>query len=452
MKKTVDLLHGRIVSALMRLALPIIGTSAIQMAYNMTDMLWIGMLGSDAVAAVGTAGLYTWLFSSVAALAKAGAQARVSQKLGAGEPEAALTYARAALRLVTALSILLGAAVLLFPEQLVAVFHLNGEAVIRQCIEYLLIAGALAAFNHINQVLGAIMTAAGDSLSPFWATVAGLALNVALDPLLILGIGGFPRLGVIGAAMATVFAQVVSMTALIVIARRDQLLRRLHPLRRCAGRIYADLVRIGLPVAIQTLLFSGISMVVARFTASWGDAAVAVQRVGNQAEQICWMMADGFSAAVNAFSGQNYGAGQNGRARKGYFTALRIAAVWGLICSAILMLGARPIFRAFLREPEIVEMGVSYLRIVGLSQIFICLESVTQGAFVGLGRPFPPSINSMVLTAARIPLLLALSATPLGLDGIWWALTISSILKGVVLVSWFIRDMDSLLPMKAAEG
>ena len=103
------------------------------------------------------------------------------------------------------------------------------------------------------------------------------------------------------------------------------------------------------------------------------------------------------------------------------------------------------IFRIFIPEADVLPMGVDYLKILGVSQLFMCIELTTAGAFSGLGKTIPPSVTSIVLTAARIPMAYALTATALGLNGVWWSITISSILKGVGLTSWFLIYLNRRL-------
>ena len=100
------------------------------------------------------------------------------------------------------------------------------------------------------------------------------------------------------------------------------------------------------------------------------------------------------------------------------------------------------IFRLFITEQDVIPMGVDYLVILGVSQLFMSVEITTAGAFAGLGKTLPPSLSSTILTAARIPLAWVLVQTPLGLNGIWWSITISSIFKGIVLFLWFRSFLD----------
>lgn len=115
-----------------------------------------------------------------------------------------------------------------------------------------------------------------------------------------------------------------------------------------------------------------------------------------------------------------------------------IVLIWGVFCTLLLMLCPAPVFRVFITEPELLPMGVDYLIILGVSQLFMSTEITTAGAFSGFGRTIPPSVIGIFFTALRIPLAVLLTDTALGLNGIWWSITISSILKGVLLLIWFL--------------
>ena len=149
------------------------------------------------------------------------------------------------------------------------------------------------------------------------------------------------------------------------------------------------------------------------------------------------MMAGGFSTAVNAFIAQNYGAGKKDRIKKGYRTALVIMGAWGIFTSFLLMAFPEFFFRIFIKEPEVIPMGVDYLRIIGISELFMCLEGAATGAFQGLGKTIPPSVTGITFNLLRIPAAMLLSKTSLGLNGIWWVLSFSCILKGTVLPLWY---------------
>lgn len=439
MQKNVDLLNGPVLSSLSRLALPIMATSLIQMAYNLTDMIWIGRIGSNAVAAVGAAGMYMWLSNGLASLAKMGGQVNAGYSLGSGRREEAAKYVSNAFQLTLLLGLLYGSICVVFATPLIGFFNLNSPNVIADAHIYLQITCGFVAFSFLNQTFTGIFTAIGNSKAAFFATTIGLVINIFLDPALIFGIGPFPCLDVMGAAIATVLAQAIVTLIFIYFASKDQFIFQYVTLLKKPNTTYIlSILRLGLPTCIQNMLFTGISMIIARLVASYGDAAVAVQKVGSQIESISWMTSDGFAAAVNSFIAQNRGAGNKARIKKGYTCAMKIVLLWGIICTLLLMLCPAPIFRIFITETAILPMGIDYLVILGVSQLPMSIEITTAGAFAGYGKTIPPSIISIVFTAIRIPLALMLIQTPLELNGIWWSITISSIFKGILLLIWFI--------------
>lgn len=453
MRKNINLLDGPILPSMARLAMPIMGTSLMQMAYNLTDMIWIGRISSNAVAAVGAAGMYLWLSSGFSTLARVGGQVLAGQSLGAGKQEKAVGYARAALQMGVLFGFLYGLIAILANKPLIGFFCLNSESVIHDARIYLVITCGGVVFTFLNQILTGLLTAMGNSGVTFKATAIGLMINVVLDPVLIFGIGPFPRMEAAGAAIATVLAQVIVFVVYVLIIRKDPIIfSHLHILHRTPVKVHGEIVRLGLPIAVQSLIFTGISMIIARLIAGWGDAAVAVQKVGSQIESISWMTADGFGSAVNAFTAQNYGAGEKKRVKKGYASAMGVMMAWGVFTSFVLIAFPEVLFRIFITEANVIPMGVDYLRILGFSQLFMCTESASAGTFQGLGRTLPPSVVGIVFTALRIPLAMALSRTGLELNGIWWSITLSSVLKGTILPAWLILFFGTASKRRARSG
>ena len=437
-----DLLKGNILKALVAMALPIMATSLLQMAYNMTDMIWIGRVGSNSVAAVGAAGMFVNLSLGITAFLRVGGQVNVAHAYGAENKELAAQYSRNALQLGAIISVLYGLLVCLFRGPFIAFFRFTNQQVIGDAETYLLIMGLFVFFNITNPIFTAVITATGNSKTPFKISSVGLVINLVLDPVLIFGVGPFPALGVFGAAAATVFAQIVVFSLYVCYLRKDeQVFSRMDfrkPLER--NRI-AAITRIGLPASVQAVMFNSISMVIGRIIASWGETAIAVQKVGIQVESISYMSADGFAAATNSFIAQNYGAQQYQRSKKGYFTALGVMAAWGVFTTCVLVFFPSQIFRVFITEPDVIPLGVDYLRILGYSQFFMCMEILTAGAFSAYGKTLPPSVVSIIFTSMRIPMAYLLGKTALGLNGVWVSISLSSVFKGVILVSLFVLFM-----------
>lgn len=446
MKKQVDLLSGSILQTLTKLALPIMATSFIQMAYNLVDMIWIGRVGADAVAAVGTAGMYLWLSAGIVSIAKIGGQIKVGHALGAGKTEEAVDYAKTALQLGIILGVIFGLVCIIFTGQLIGFLKLNGANVISDAKNFLRITGGGIIFSYLSMIITGILMAMGNSTTSFKINSIGLLINIVLDPFLIFGIGLFPKMGVIGAAVATLGAQIFVCIMLIHEVMKDKIVFRNIKLDTHLNvEAIKTILKISIPAAVQNILFTCISMVIARIIVGWGDTAIAVQKVGSQIESISWMTADGFASSLGAFIAQNYGAGNLKRVKKGYSIAMVIVLIWGAFCTILLIGFPGFIFQIFIPDKNVLPLGIDYLRILGFSQLFMCVEIATSGAFSGIGKTVPASIEGVTLTALRIPLALLLSATALGLNGVWWSISISSILKGVVLFIWFVFAMRKLL-------
>lgn len=441
MKKSVDLLNGSILKGLTGLAFPIMLTSFLQMAYNLTDMIWIGRVGSEAVSAVGIASMLIWLSNGVVMVPRVGGQVSVARSIGAEKMEDAKAYAKTSFQIAIVLGIIYGAIMIIFNKQLIGFFKIDNENIIIDAGYYVYIAGGMIFFNFMNQIFTGMWTALGKSGVTLKATLVGLSINIILDPILIFGLGPIPKLGVAGAAMATVVAQLIVLIVFLIIAVRDKgIVGTMTDWTKFERKLASNIAKIGLPVGIQNMIFTGIAMVISRMITGFGDTAIAIQKVGSQIESISWMTAEGFGTAVNTMIAQNHGAKQEDRVDTGYKTAIRIMMGWGLFTTVALVFGAEPLFKIFISEPEMLPQGVDYLRILGLSQLFMCIELASSGAFQGLGKSSIPSITCVILNALRIPGAFILSKTSLGINGIWWAIAISTVLKGTILHGWFLYE------------
>lgn len=173
--------------------------------YNITDMAWIGLLGSKAVAGVGVGGLFTWLSQGLSSIARMGGQVQVAQCIGRGDKESAHKYAQTAMQLSLYMGLLFAVFSLVFVRQMVGFFNLTDVEAYDAAISYTRIAYGLIVFSFMTMTLTGVYTAQGDSKTPFLANLVGLVTNMILDPLLFLGPGPLPKLGVSGAAIATIF-------------------------------------------------------------------------------------------------------------------------------------------------------------------------------------------------------------------------------------------------------
>lgn len=439
MIKNVNLTEGKIRTALVKLALPIMGTSFIQMAYNLTDIIWLGRLSTDAVAAAGAAGYFLWLGSALVMIAQVGVGVYVAQLYGKGDLEEAKNYIDNGLQLNLLIAVSYSLFLYIFRHQIIGFFAIEDAHVVKMAVEYLTIISAGITFHFLNPVYSAILNSTGNSITPFKINTIGLVANIVIDPLLILGFGPIPALGVKGAALATILAQFfVTIIFLYTGKKYDTIYSHAKIRKKPDLQIVKNIVMVGFPPCVQVGIHASISIIITRILSTFGPVAIAVSNIGSQIESITWMTAEGFSSAISAFVGQNYGAGKIKRIKEGFIKGIQIVGGIGIFATILLIFAAEPLFTIFTPDdPLAIKEGIVYLRILGLSQFLMAIEIGTTGAFNGLGKTIYPTANGIILNLIRIPSALVLSKTALALSGVWWAITISSNLKGLVLFILF---------------
>ena len=354
-----NLTKGPILKSLTKLAIPIMASSFLGTLYNITDMAWIGLLGSKAVAGVGVGGMFTWLSQGLSSIARMGGQVQVAQCIGRGDKESAHKYAQTAMQLSLYMGLLFAVFSLVFVHQMVGFFNLTDVEAYDAAISYTRIACGLIVFSFMTMTLTGVYTAQGDSKTPFLANLVGLVTNMILDPLLILGPGPLPKLGVSGAAIATVTAQFIVMSIMvldIIWQKKENVLKGIRLIGRMSGKYLSGICKIG---------------------------------------------------------------------------------IWGLLITLIFIFTPTPIATIFFHEPSAIATAVSYLVIIGFSEAFLCIELTTIGAISGLGKTNLCSIISILFTSARIPLAMILGNTSMGLNGIWWAFSSTTIIKGIIFTGTF---------------
>lgn len=441
-----DLTVGSISRTLFALSIPIISASFIQMTYNLIDMFWIGHYSVVAVAAIGAAAFYGWMSSALSMIAKVGAEVNVSQALGRGDQSEAHRSAGEGISWALLLGTLFALLLSFLAPQAIGFFGVDAQ-VQAEGATYLRWVAPGFLFTFGNQLFSGLYNATGNSKPTFRINALGLVTNIALDPLFIYGWGPIPEMGLQGAALATSLSQ--GVVFLLFAYRFFSHHSPLTPLRIqlpiFTKRAY-QLVYVGLPVGAQNLLFCLISMFVAQFAASYGNAGIAAYGVGAQIEAVTWMSAAGFSTALCAFVGQNYGARRYDRIHRGYRFTLGVAISLTTLVALAFAFAGEFLFGFFVDDAATAVAGGNYLRINSVAQIFMALEIVSAGAFNGLGRTSIPAYVSILFNTTRIPLAYLLANRfGMGIEGIWWSIAITPILKGSLLTVWYLRHTSRMI-------
>jgi putative MATE family efflux protein len=442
MKETNNLTKASITPTLLKLAIPIIATNFIQTTYGLVDMMWVGKLGSGSVAAVGTASFFVNLAQALFSMILIGTGVKVAQSMGSGKVDKTKEYILNGFFMSIVLGILYMIFILAAQKQLIGFFELRNPKIEQLASQFLIISMIGTVFTFFNMLFSIILNSMGNSGKPFRMNLVGFIMNLILDPLFIFGFGSFDGWGVSGAAIATLFANIIVTILFVLQTRTLNIFSRPLSIHTAGMK---EVLKMGIPITVQRVTFTIISIIIAKIIVQWGADAIAVQRVGIQIESISYMTIVGLQSAIAAFIGQNYGAKQFKRIHEGYKKALFITVIFGVCISILLIVFPKQLFSIFLTEKASLELGIHYLRIIGFSQVFMCMEIMTIGAFNGIGKTYIPPIFSIIFTALRIPMALVLSI-PFGLNGVWMSIAISSVFKGVVLVLWYkwtLRKMDN---------
>ena len=420
-------------SVVRRVALPAVASNLLMTLFGSVDAFWVGTrLGAPSLAAVTTSLFWIWLFVSIAEMVSIGLTAVAARRHGERRPAEAARVAGDALLLALTLGTVVAVAGTLglhaiframsTPEPIAAL----GRAYLGS---YLL--GAPLIFGYF--AVDATFRASGDTRTPLLLLGASVLVTLVLDPVLILGLGGLPELGIVGAAIATVGTRGVAFLLGASILARRRMLRlgrpRLAPL--------ATVCRVGLPTALTGVVFSLIYVVLTRTTTQFGTPALAALGLGFRVESWLYMIGVGFGAASAAIVGQNLGAGRVDRAERAGWITTAYATIPGIVAFALEVLIPERLAAIFSRDALVIAETANYLRIAAVAQLFVCAEVVLEGSLGGAGATVPPMITSTALTASRVPIG-AWAAARFGTAGLWWTISLTAVARGAAMM-WLWR-------------
>ncbi len=425
---TQSLTQGPLRPIILRLALPAVGMMGVHFTFNLIDMLWVGrLLGPAALAAVSTGGFFIWIVLSLAEMMDVGLVAVAARRHGPGLPHQAATAAAAAVASGLAVGVITAGLGYAATSGLFAVMRVPPE-VATLGREYLgvWLLGAPLVFGFF--ALEAAFRASGDTRTPFAVLAISVTLNVALDPLLIAGVGPLPELGVRGAAAASVMVRGLAFLFGLVIALRRGLLAWRTP----DWRAVPTVLRIGAPLSLAGVLLSLIYVWLTRYTAQFGTPALAALGIGHKMEGLGFIAITGFALSAGALVGQNLGAGLEERARRAVWLTVGYCLIVTMSSAALFLIAPRALVGLFTTDPAVIDAGALYLRIISIAQIGQTFELILEGSLAGAGYTLWPMVASTGLTALRIPLSAWWSGM-FGLVGIWWALSLTAASRGVIM-------------------
>ena len=467
--RSVNVTDGELFKPLVVLSAPIVAAQVLQVAYNLADTFWVGQLGSDAVAALSYAWAIVFLMVSVGGGLTVAGTVLVSQHKGSGDFRQSHHVAGQTVSFVSVVALLFAAVGYLAAPHLLAVVGATpGTAPHTYATDYTRVVFLGVIFMFWFFIFDALMRGWGDTRTPLYLMAGSVALNVALDPFLVLGFAdnpvfvwtgtealqatlfeatGFEGYGVMGAAIATVVARFFPAAIGLYLllfgdiglspAPSDFLLR---------GETVRKILDVGAPIGAEQGLRSGGIAAMTAIIALAGDDAVAAYGIVNRLASLLFLPALGFARGTETVVGQNLGAGHTDRAKRAVFLASATLAGAFLVVVAVAYPFAEAITGVFLppgaaAAATVIEYGAAYIRIAGPAYVFLGVFQVVLGGFRGSGSTRAAMLLSVQeLWLFRIPLAFAfLTVLGWGVVGVWYAVAISFVASALTTGAWFLR-------------
>lgn len=429
---------GVIWKQLMLFFFPILLGTFFQQMYNTADAIIVGKFcGKEALAAVGgTTGVLVNLLVGFFVGVSSGATVIISQYFGARRMKDVSRAIHTTVALALASGALLTVVGVLFSKQMLVLIG-TPEDVLDYAVSYL----RVYFFGMIPQLIynigSGILRAMGDSRRPMIFLICAAVTNIVLDVVLVLG----ANMGVVGAGIATVISQVISAVLIIITLRNANEAYRLKARSiRFHGDMLAQIVKIGLPAGLQSVMYSVSNIIIQASVNGFGTDVVAAWTAYGKIDGLNWMIVNAFGVAITTFAGQNFGAGQYDRLKKSVRTCLMISAMSVISLSVFVLTAGKLMLGLFADDPVVIETGYRIIRLIAPTYVTYIFIEILSGAMRGAGDTFVPTM--MTLTGiCLIRLFWVLGVVPkhhdLGVLMVSYPMT--WIITGVMFIVYYLR-------------
>ena len=411
MSARTDLTKGPIVKKLLVFAMPIIAGNIIMQFYNVADSIIVGQfVGSDALAAVTVSFPIMMLFNALFMGLSMGANIIIAQYKGAGDNEAM----ERSVNTTFSLCIAVGAVVTVFGMLIsrpLLVFLGTPENILRDSSVYLVIIFAGTIGNTIYMLSNGLTRGIGDSRWPLYSLIMASVMNVILDLVFVIVFGW----GIAGVAIATVISQFFSGIVLVLRFVRGKygFKLSLSNMKKINGQIVTLIFRLGIPASVQNVAMSLGAVIIQSFANNFGSDYIASNGIIMRVDGFIIMPMFGVGMAVTTFVGQNIGAGNVERAKKGTYKALQMTIGICLALGVILYFFGIYLMRAFTDNVQVLDMGLNGLRFLAFFYVCIGINLCVGGAVRGAGEANMPALAAIISNLIRIPFAYWLAVMPL---------------------------------------
>jgi len=441
----VDMTRGSLLRQTVYLSWPIVVGSLLQVAVGIADIKMVGVLGPEPIAAVGMARSVIFTLVALVFAVSTGVQVLVAQYSGQGDDVSADRVVKQGLVAATVITLAIITPVgTIFSESILRLLGANQEVLVHGT-PYLQIMFAGMLFLVLSFVITAALQGAGDTLTPLILLLAANALNIVLNYLLIFGVGPFPRLGVPGAAVATLVARILTTSAglAVLISGRFAVALRVRASWALQWQLIGKIFYLGIPAAIQGFTRNIAFMLIIKIL--WltvaGVYAVSAWTVAGQIRGVTIMVGLAFMAAATTAVGQNVGANDYERAESAGWLSAKLAAGLSVVAALTYALLAGVLMQLFTDDSRVIAVGVQALVILAISEPFLTGGMSLSGSLRGAGDTYMPLYISLICTSVLAPLAAFVLAILLGLDtlGVWLGFDLATIAQ-FGLLAWKFAD------------
>ncbi len=447
-----DLTQGSVTKHLLHMSAFMAVSMVAQTLYLLADLYWVGHLGKEAIAAVGVAGNMTMIVLALTQMLGVGTTTLISQAAGKkDQPHAELVFNQSFM-----MSILIALALGICGFLLMNPYcnSLSADAVTAKLAKsYLLwfIPALLLQFPLV--ALGSALRATGIIKPTVALQVLSVLLNIILAPLLIFGIGPWPRLGVTGAALATFISILIADVMMVIyFEKKYHYLRFRFPMFRPQTNIWSKMLGIGVPAGAEFVLLFVYIMIVYAIIRGFGPAAQAGFGVGARVMQALFLPVVALAFAVAPVVGQNFGGRRPDRVRRSVYSGIGIASAMMLILTLIVWLAPAVLIRFFSKDARVVAFGSDYLKIVSINFVAAGIIFTTSSVFQGIGNTWPPLLSSMTrLILFALPAILVARTPGFEIRHVWYLSVASQVLQMCINLLLLRRELRKKLTFEGVE-
>ena len=437
-----NLTQGSVQKHILRMLIPFWLAILAMISAGVVDTIYLGHLGTNALAAVGFCFPIIFLGNSINIGLGAGTMSAISRDIGRKRFEKASRHGASALILgvlITSFVTIIG---VLMARNIVELMGATSD-VLPLSLDYLRYALPAMIFIGIGMLCNNILRASGEAFLPSLIMVSSAIFNIIIDPFLIFGLGPFPRLEVAGAAIGTLIASMLSASfGLFLVIYKRRAVRFAGLAKNTLLEAWAIIGRVGAPAAGSNALvpisaFFAMT-IIARVL---GKSEVAAMTIAARSEMLMIALLYALSACIGAVTGQNGGAGLTDRVKQAFSFSYLICVLWAMFLALIGLVFADKIPALFSKDPEVIKLATNYFKIVPITLAGYGMVFVSAAGLNGLGRPIYGLVYTLIRSLIFYVGFIWMGAILAGMDGVFFGIAIANILSGLIAYFYTTRKV-----------